>query len=207
MGCQQLLEWAIIEPNLFESIFLVAGNHRHSPWGIAFNESQRLAIEADSTFGEPHLDAGAKGLKAARSIGILSYRHYDAFLQSQQDEDNKIDDFKASSYQIYQGDKLVKRFDAYSYWSLSKTMDSHNIARNRGPAEEVLQKVKARTLVVSISSDWLFPPSEQRFLHQHIPNSDYYEIESFYGHDGFLVEFEKINTIVIGFLKSVIVEQ
>ncbi|MGB0931382.1 MAG: homoserine O-acetyltransferase family protein [Chitinophagales bacterium] len=200
MGCQQLLEWAIIEPNLFESIFLVAGNHRHSPWGIAFNESQRLAIEADSTFGEPRLDAGAKGLKAARSIGILSYRHYEAFLQTQLDENNKVDNFKASSYQAYQGEKLLKRFDAYSYWSLSKTMDSHNIARNRGEASEVLKTVKARTLVVSISSDWLFPPSEQRFLDQHIPNSSYYEIESFYGHDGFLVEFEKINTIVLGFL-------
>ncbi len=202
MGCQQLLEWAIIEPNLFESIFLVAGNHRHSPWGIAFNESQRLAIEADSTFGEPRLDAGAKGLKAARSIGILSYRHYDAFLQSQLDEEDKVDDFKASSYQAYQGEKLLKRFDAYSYWTLSKTMDTHNIARNRGEASEVLTGVKARTLVVSISSDWLFPPSEQQFLHQHIPNSSYFEIESFYGHDGFLVEFEKINTIIAGFLQQ-----
>jgi len=202
MGCQQLLEWAIVEPNLFENIFLVAGNHRHSPWGIAFNESQRLAIEADSTFGEARPDAGAKGLKAARSIGILSYRHYEAFWKTQLDSDDKVDDYKASSYQKYQGDKLVERFDAYSYWVLSKAMDSHNIARNRDDAAKVLQGVKARTLVVSIDSDWLFPPQEQRFLHQHIPNSDYYEIESFYGHDGFLVEFEKINSLVLRFLND-----
>ncbi|MGB1241372.1 MAG: homoserine O-acetyltransferase family protein [Chitinophagales bacterium] len=205
MGCQQLLEWAIMEPSLFENIFLIAGNHRHSPWGIAFNESQRLAIEADSTFGEARPGAGAKGLKAARSIGILSYRHYEAFWKTQLDNDEKMDNYKASSYQIYQGNKLVERFDAYSYWTLSKAMDSHNIARNRGNAVEVLQGIKARALVVSISSDWLFPPQEQRFLHQHIPNSDYYEIESFYGHDGFLVEYEKINSLVVRFLNSVVV--
>ncbi len=202
MGCQQLLEWAIMEPQLFENIFLVAGNHRHSPWGIAFNESQRLAIEADSTFGEAYKNAGAKGLKAARSIGILSYRHYEAFWKTQMDSDDKIDHYKASSYQVHQGKKLVERFDAYSYWTLSKAMDSHNIARNRGEAADVLKGVTARTLILSISSDWLFPPSEQRFLHDHIPNNEYHVIDSFYGHDGFLIEFEKIGGITKGFLEK-----
>lgn len=201
MGGQQLLEWAILEPTLFETIIPMATNAKHSPWGIAFNESQRLALEADATFFEDRLDAGLAGLKAARSIGILSYRNYDTFGKTQAEPYNdKLDGFRASSYQAYQGDKLTKRFNAHSYWQLSKAMDSHNVGRGRGSVEEALGQIQARTLVVGISTDILFPPEEQRFLAEHIPGAEYVEISSPYGHDGFLIEFAVLTGVIREFL-------
>lgn len=202
MGGQQLIEFAIEEPDVFDNILLGATNIQHSPWGIAFNESQRMAIEADQTFGEDSDDAGANGMKAARSIGLLSYRNYNAYGKTQKEDDNtKLENYKACSYQQYQGEKLVKRFNAYSYFMLSKAMDSHNITRGRGDAKEVLQHIKCNTLVLGITSDILYPLSEQQLLAKLIPHSIFVEMESAYGHDGFLVETEQMTKILSAFLK------
>jgi homoserine O-acetyltransferase len=197
LGGQQAMEWAIKQPERFENLFLIATNAFHSPWGIAFNESQRLAIEADPTFNTPSTDGGKNGLKAARSIALLSYRNYNTYNHSQSEDDlNKTENFKAASYQEYQGEKLVKRFNAYSYYYLSKAMDSHNVGRGNLSIEDALSKIEANTQVVSISSDLLFPPIEQSFLSKHIPHSQYYVIDSLFGHDGFLLETEKITEIL-----------
>lgn len=202
LGGQQAMEWAIQEPLRIKRLILIATNARHSPWGIAFNESQRLAISADPTFYDHHPDGGKNGLKAARSMALLSYRNYHTYQVSQQENsDDKTDHFRASSYQDYQGEKLIKRFNAYSYWYLSKAMDSHNVARNRGTIHEVLQRIRATTLVIGIISDLLFPPSEQRFLAENITDASYSEIDSFYGHDGFLIETEILTQEIGAFLK------
>lgn len=202
MGGQQLLEFVIQEPDVFENILLGATNIQHSPWGIAYNESQRLALYADQTFGEEKDDAGAAGLKAARSIGLLSYRNYMAYNKTQKDNDNsKLENFKVCSYQRYQGEKLVKRFNAYSYDILSKAMDNHNITRGRGDAKEVLSAVKCNTLVLGITSDYLYPLEEQQLLASLIPHSLFVEINSDFGHDGFLIENEQISKILRAFLK------
>ena len=207
MGGQQALEWNIQQPDLFENLILLATNARHSPWGIAFNESQRMAIENDSTWQLSTVSAGLKGLKAARSMALLSYRSYFAYNQTQQEiDDNKTDNFKASSYQRYQGEKLIKRFNAFSYYRLSQAMDSHNLGRNRESIEIALRKITANTLVIGINTDFLFPPNEQRFIAKHIENSRFVEIESFYGHDGFLVETDKLTEIIQVFFEQEIVK-
>lgn len=201
LGGQQALEWAAMRPELFGRMVVAATNAFHSPWGVAFNEAQRLAIQADPTWGQPHAQAGQQGLKAARAVAMLSYRNYETYAGAQSDPDEeKIDDFRASSYQRYQGDKLVRRFNAYSYWALSKAMDSHNLGRGRGSAAEVLMGIRARTLVVGISSDVLFPPAEQRFIARHLPGAQYREIPSVYGHDGFLVETAQLAEAIGEFL-------
>jgi len=203
LGGQQVLEWAITEPDLIKNMVLIAGNARHSPWGIAFNESQRLSISADRTFYTGTPDGGKKGLKAARSIALLSYRCYKAYNITQQEEqDDVTDNFRASSYQSYQGDKLVNRFNAYSYWYLTKAMDSHNVGRGRKGIEKALSLIKARTLIIGIKSDVLFPIEEQQYLFQHIAQSAFAEFESFYGHDGFLIETEGLTKIIKSFLKT-----
>lgn len=200
LGGQQALEWAILQPGVFEHMIAVATNAVFSPWGIAFNEAQRLAIEADPTWKDNDPRAGAEGLKAARAIGMLSYRYYETFNQTQAEKDHdRIDEFRAATYQRYQGQKLVNRFNAYSYWRLSKMMDSHNVGRGRAGVKEALQQIAARTLVVGIDTDILFPVSEQRFLAEHIRDSKYEEITSLYGHDGFLIEFEQLDTILKNF--------
>ncbi|QNF32957.1 homoserine O-acetyltransferase [Adhaeribacter swui] len=201
LGGQQAMEWAIQFPDLIENLLIIATNASHSPWGIAFNEAQRLAIRADETYYLNVPDGGRKGLKAARAVALLSYRTYHTYGKTQYETDlNKTDNFKAISYQNYQGEKLVNRFNAYSYVSLSKTMDSHNVGRSRGSIEKALQQIKAKTLVVGISSDLLFPPQEQQYLTEHIPGAIYHEIDSFYGHDGFLIETVKLTQLIETFL-------
>lgn len=202
MGGQQLLEWVIQEPDLFENVLLGATNIRHSPWGIAFNESQRMAIQADQTFGDKDPKAGAAGMGAARSIGLISYRNYNAYGITQKDSTNELlSDFRACSYQRYQGDKLIKRFNAYSYYRLSQAMDNHNIMRGRSDhPEDILSQVKTRALVLGIDSDYLFPVQEQELLAKYIPHSQFVTIDSDYGHDGFLIEFEKISLLLNDFL-------
>ncbi len=203
LGGQQAIEWAIVEPEKINRLIVLASNAKHSPWGIAFNESQRLAIAADPTFYKSILNGGNAGLKAARSFALLSYRNYKTYAVTQADNDHhKRDSFNASSYQNYQGQKLVNRFNAYSYWYLTKAMDSHNVARNRTSLENALGRIQAKTLIIAISSDILFPPEEQRFLYRNIPGAAFAEVESLFGHDGFLIETEALSKIIHLFLKQ-----
>ena len=203
MGGQQVLEWAVMDSGLFENICILASNARHSPWGIAFNEAQRMAIEADPTLYEDSEDAGSRGLEAARAIAMLSYRNYRTYKMSQMEkEPNKLDDFRASSYQRYQGYKLQKRFDVLSYLSLSKAMDSHDLGRGRGSQQEALARISANALVIGIQSDILFPVEEQAFIANHIPRARLELIDSIYGHDGFLIESEAIGRLVRPFLEG-----
>ncbi len=203
MGGQQLLEWAVIAPDFFKHLCLLATNARHSPWGIAFNEAQRMAMKADETLGTNQPEAGRRGLEAARAIAMLSYRHYQTYDQSQGETDkDKLDDYRASSYQRYQGEKLWKRFDPSSYWVLSRAMDSHHIGRGRESLEKALSTIKARTLVIGIDSDILFPVAEQSELAEHIPYSRFEIITSDFGHDGFLTETKTVSLLLNDFLSD-----
>src|SRR5688572_3712079 len=195
LGGQQVLEWAIYQPDVFQHIIPIATNASHSPWGIAFNEAQRMAIEADPTWKENHQRAGVEGLKAARAIGMISYRYYNTYNETQAEKNNEtLEDFRAATYQRYQGQKLANRFNAFTYWGLSTMMDSHNVGRNRPSIADALGKIKARTLVVGIDSDILFPLQEQKFLVDNIPQARLEVMSSLYGHDGFLVEFEQLSS-------------
>lgn len=203
LGGQQVLEWSVQQPRLFENIIVIASNALHSPWGIAFNETQRMAIEQDSTWRLNIDEAGREGMKTARAVALLSYRHYRTYLQTQSEEnDEKTDRFKAASYQQYQGEKLSKRFNAYTYWYLSKAMDSHNVGRNRGGIPAALEKVEANAFLLGITSDLLFPPAEQQFIAKHISNSQFEVIDSSYGHDGFLLEFNHLRSSIRAFYRS-----
>ncbi|OOQ62085.1 homoserine O-acetyltransferase family protein [Mucilaginibacter pedocola] len=203
LGGQQALEWSIVDPQRIKNLILIATNAKHSPWGIAFNESQRLALAADPTFFSNTPDGGSNGLKAARSIALLSYRTYKTYDITQQEDGNDLTgNFKASSYQNYQGQKLVNRYNAYSYYYLTKAMDSHNVGRGRGSVDKALAQVKARTLVIGIKSDVLFPIEEQQYLFRHIPKAAFAELDSFYGHDGFLIETQDLTNIIKSFFKT-----
>jgi homoserine O-acetyltransferase len=204
MGGYQAMEWSIMEKDLIKRLFLLATSPTESAWGIAVHATQRLAIEADATWQQASDTAGQKGLKAARAIGMLTYRNYGIMVQKQTDTDTeKLDHYKAASYINYQGDKLVKRFNAYSYWLLTKAMDSHHIGRGRGGnAETLLQTIRQKTLLVGITSDILCPLEEQRHMQQHLPGSTLVEIDSAYGHDGFMVEVQKISEVLKQWLEG-----
>ena len=199
-GGDQAVEFAYSFTGTIENLVLIASSSRVSAWAIAIHETQRMAMKSDPSFGT--LDGGSDGMKAARAIGMLTYRTSNAFIESQTDENEKTDEFKASSYIQYQGDKFVKRFNALSYYYLTKCLDSHNLGRNRGGEENALRQIRIPTLVIGIASDMLIPTSLQKEMAKHLPNSKYTEIDSKYGHDGFLVETKKLGHEITEFLKS-----
>ncbi len=202
IGGFQCLEWSVMQPDFAEHAAFIATTPRTKPWASAFNESQRMAIEGDSTFGERSDDAGAAGMATARSIALLSYRGGMAYDKTQEDSNPDEASFlrRVLSYQRYQGEKLRRRFNAYSYYRLSQAVDSHNLGRGRGSVEEQLGKIRSKSLVVAITSDILFPPSDHTILVENIPNVEYHLIDSDFGHDGFLVEHEQLNDIILNFL-------
>lgn len=208
LGGQQLVEWAVIYPQRFQHLCLLATNARHSPWGIAFNEAQRMALQADATFGDGTKEGGHKGLATARAIAMLSYRHYQTYEYGQAEtEHDKLDDFRASSYQRYQGEKLWQRFSPESYWILSKAMDAHNVGRNRGGIAQALAKITAKTLVIGVDSDILFPVAEQSELAEHIPGARFEVINSNFGHDGFLTETKAISLLLHDFMQGALTDR
>ncbi|MCH2043944.1 MAG: homoserine O-acetyltransferase [Saprospiraceae bacterium] len=205
-GGHQALEFALESTVPIQHLCLLACSARETAWSIAIHESQRMAMESDPSFYENHAKAGETGIKTARAIGLLSYRTIEAYIRTQTNKDVVLDDFRASSYVRYQGEKLARRFHAHCYWLLSKCLDTHHIGRGRNANDdiaEVLATIQIPTLVIGIDSDMLIPPSEQRFIAQHITNAQYKEISSAFGHDGFLIETEKIANLLKEFcLKS-----
>lgn len=201
IGGFQAVEMALLRPDFARKLVLIATAAAATPWLRAFNESQRMAIEADVTFGEPRADAAMKGLAAARSIALLSYRGGKAYNATQGDsEGDRLDGYRALSYQRYQGEKLCRRFNAYSYHTLTRALDSHDAGRGRGGLSAALAGIGARTLTVAITTDLLFPPEEMEAMSRMIPDCRMEVIESEFGHDGFLVEADKLNALVGPFI-------
>lgn len=199
LGGQVGLEWAYLLGKKLKNAIILASTSKTRPWVIGFNETQRMAIESDCTWGECNEMAGRKGMETARAIAMLTYRHPLDLSSKQADENNKLDDFRAASYLRYQGQKLAKRFNALSYWTLSKTMDSHDLSRNRSCLEDVLSEIEANVLTIGVDSDLLFLPEESQFISQHVKNGTYKEISSTAGHDAFLIEFEQLAYILRSF--------
>ncbi len=202
VGGFQAVEWIASEPRRFGRLVLIATDVKASPWSIAIDETQRMAIKADATWGKPTAEAGAAGLAAARAIGLLSYRGGEGYNLTQQDpeSDTLPDDHRACTYQRHQGDKLVKRFNAYSYMTILDAFDTHDVGRGRGGVDAALRRICCPTMVVGLTTDIIFTPAEQREIARRIPGAVYREISSPLGHDGFLVEHGQLNAILNDFL-------
>ncbi|MBQ2727885.1 MAG: homoserine O-acetyltransferase [Alistipes sp.] len=202
VGGFQAVEWAVMEPSRFEKLILIATAAKASPWTIAIDETQRMAIEADATFGERRADAGMRGMAAARALGLLTYRGSLGYNLTQQDPKEAPAVHRASTYQQYQGEKLCRRYNAYSYVAILNAFDTHDVGRGRRGLEQELAQITAETILVGITSDIIFTPEEMRVLQQQIPESRYYEIDSPFGHDGFLVEHVQLNEILYPFINE-----
>lgn len=199
LGGQVVLEWAYTLGKKLKNAVVLASTSKTSPWVIGLNETQRMAIESDCTWGDLDPNAGKKGLETARAIAMLSYRHPDDLKRKQADPEEKLDGFRSSSYLRYQGQKLAKRFNALSYWTLSKAMDSHDLGRKRGGSGEALASISAKVLSVGVDKDLLFLPSESQFISQKVQRGTYKEIISTAGHDAFLIEFEQLASFLQSF--------
>ncbi len=220
MGGMQVIEWAVMYPDRVRSFISLASCAAASAWQIAWSAVGRTALALDPNWrGGDYYDAPAgegphKGLAVARSIAQITYRsdevfrdRFDRNLVDPLDAFRLWDRFQIESYLDYHGVKLVRRFDANSYLVLNKAMDLHDIGRGRGGLDAAARRVKAPALVVTISSDTLYPPYQQielrDALHRAGRRCDYHVIDSPQGHDGFLLEFDHIAPLVTEFLASI----
>ncbi|MEQ9309587.1 MAG: homoserine O-acetyltransferase [Balneolaceae bacterium] len=196
MGGMIALEFALMDERIKRACIVAMGKS-HSPWAIGISEAQRLALYADPLWNDGFYEKEnppKKGLAAARAMAMLTYRtaiNYEQKFQRELNSEKNI--FEVESYLQYQGQKLVDRFDAITYDRLTRLMDSHDVSKNRGSFKDVLDKLTIPILIMGINSDLLYPTYEQKELAELIPNAKYMEIDSIYGHDAFLIEFEQIN--------------
>lgn len=173
-----------------------------SPWSIAIDETQRMAIKADPTFGQENPQAAMAGMAAARAIGLLTYRGPEGYNETQKDPEDLAPGalHRPVTYQRYQGEKLCRRYNAYSYVTILDAFDTHDAGRGRGGLQKALSRLSMPTAVIGIDTDIIFTPSEMRLLASRIPRAEYYQIASPLGHDGFLTEHELLNKILNPFL-------
>ena len=136
-------------------------------------------------------------MRAARGIALLGYRTIEAYIETQTDLDDVIQDHRASSYIRHQGEKLVNRFYAHCYWHLIRTLDTHHLGRGRGGIEKVLQQLKMKATIIGIDSDRLIPVPQQILLAENMPDATLHILQSPYGHDVFLIETDQINNIFV----------
>jgi len=204
LGGMQVLEWGFLYPDVVQALMPMGASGRHSAWCIGQSEAQRQAIYADRDWNNGWYDPShppARGLSAARMMAMCSYRSFENF-QSRfgREVQNGTGTFKAESYLRHQGKKLVERFDANSYITLTKAMDMHDIGRGRGEYEEVLRSLQIPVEILSINSDILYPKEEQEELARFIPKSRILYLDEPYGHDSFLIDVEKVSRMVRDFL-------
>jgi len=198
-GGYQAYEMAVLDAPAIKHAMFIATAPVMPAFLSATCESQRMAIEADRTYEEAKdIHGGEKGMECARTIALMSYRTPECYQIKQAEQDPEfMFAGRAASYQRHQGEKLVKRgFDAYCYYRLCDLIDSQNLGRGRGGVEKALGQISADCTVVAIKSDLIFPPMVVKPTVQYIPKARYREIESVYGHDGFLLEIDQLIEIL-----------
>ena len=202
LGGMQALEWAVMYPERVGSVVPIGVGGRHSAWCIGISEAQRAAIATDPNWNGGFYSDDAppeQGLAAARMMAVCTYRSWDSFAERFGREEREEDVYQVQSYLRHQGEKINERFDANTYVTLTHAMHTHDLARGRGEYPDVLATIEQPALVVSVSTDALYPPAEQLELAEHMPNAQYKILDSQHGHDGFLIETEKLGEMIARF--------
>jgi len=219
LGGMQAFEWAIMFPDQVDAIVAIASTHALHPQGVAWNAIAREVIMRDPAWhgGRYHdaADAPHDGMGVARMIGHITYLSaaalHDKFgrrLQYGEDLRYTITEpeFEVESYLRHQADSFVKRFDANTYLYMSRALSYFDLAREhgRGSLVDALQAVRARTLLISFSSDWLYPPAGSSDIEQALRELgkpvEFHVIDAPYGHDCFLLEEARQTPIIRRFL-------
>lgn len=217
MGGMQALQWGIAFPDRVDRLIPMATTARQSAQAIAFNEVGRLAIMQDPEWknGGYGPDGGPDvGLAVARMMAHITYLS-DRGMEEKFGRERVLGDsarshfdaeFQVESYLRYQGQSFINRFDANSYLYISKALDRFDLHGPGGTLEETLANMRARVLVVGFSSDWLFPPAQNRAIVHALlrcgKNASYAELETSLGHDSFLVHAPELYALVSRFLSN-----
>ncbi len=213
MGGMLALHWTASYPDSVASVIPIASTYRHSAQQIAFNEVGRQAILADPDFNQGDYYGGRypeRGLAVARMVGHITYMSDDSmrekFGRRRRKVADKSDPFEVESYLRYRGGQFVSRFDANSYLVITRAMDTFDMTAARSSLEECLQDGDTRFLVLSFTSDWLYPSYQSqeivRALRARNRDVAYVELESNYGHDAFLLEAGEQTALIKGFLDN-----
>ena len=217
MGGLQALKWSTLYPDFIKSSIVIATNYRHSAQQIAFHEVGRQSIMSDPDWCEGNYygkTSPKKGLALARMIGHITYmsdKSMDDKFGRKLIDKEKIGydfsmDFQVQNYLKYQGDSFVQRFDANSYLYITKAIDSFDLAEG-GSLKYVLKKVKSSFLVITFTSDWLYPSYQLKELSSALKADDIdvsdIEIKSDYGHDAFLLEQKGQTHLIRHFLNRI----
>lgn len=206
LGGMQALEWALLFPDRVDAIAPIAVSARHSAWCIGLSEAQRQAIYADSRWRGgryPAEDGPEAGLAVARQIAMCTYRSRESIEARFSRDAGESGGFAVEGWLRHHGRTLVDRFDASTYVTLTRAMDTHDVGRGRGGWREALATVRAPALVVSIDTDLLYPPVEQEELAAALPAARLVTLRSPHGHDAFLIEGEATNALVARFRRNV----
>lgn len=218
MGGMQALEWSVRYPEKTKSVIIISAPPVSEAQQIAFHAVGRHAILSDPKFADSKYYPSSgpiNGLAVARMLSHITYLSDDTMKEKfgrklQNSNQFRYDvnkEFSIESYLDYQGEKFVNRFDANSYLYITKAIDYFDISRGYQSLDDALSRVQAKTLVISFTSDWLYPPEKSReivfALARQKKNVSYCNIQSPYGHDSFLIDYKNMAEIVSGFLKHV----
>jgi len=216
IGGMQVLQWGIEFPDFADGLVVIAATSKLSPQAIAFNKIGRHAIMIDPKWnkGNYYSNEVLEGLALARMVAHITYLSDEAmqikFGRKHSNSDEIFDfeeKFEVENYLDHQGYKFIRRFDANSYLYLSKAMDLFDLSRGYSSLEDALSNFKAdKIMIISFNSDWLFPPFYSKemadILKSKGKNVEYLEINSYHGHDSFLIEYEKVNPIIENFINK-----
>jgi homoserine O-acetyltransferase len=220
MGGMQAMEWTVRYPGLVKSAIPIATTSRLSAQGIAFNAVGRNAITSDPCWNHGDYYEGpapSRGLAVARMIGHITYLSEESMhqkfgrrLQKGQDYAYEMEaiDFQVEGYLEYKGQSFVERFDANTYLYITKAMDYFDLAASHGGTlKGAFDQTRAKFLVISFSSDWLFPTWQSKEIVRSMiaagRDVSFLEIKTSAGHDAFLLEAEQITRAMKAFLENV----
>jgi len=208
MGGMQALEWAVNYPEFMDTVAVIAAPAYSSPQAIAYNRVGRQAIMLDPDWkdGEYYGEAAPeKGLAAARALGMITYQSEDS-MEYKFGRRTRKGQFEVENYLDYQGASLVKRFDANSYLYLLRALDLFDISTGYESFESALACIKARVLIVGVSSDILYPLHQQKELAETMRRvgvrTNFAVIDSPHGHDGFLIDVQLLRPILVDFINK-----
>lgn len=212
MGGMQALEWAVTYPGFMDAAIVIAAPGYSAPQAIAYNRVGRQAVMLDPAWrnGEYYGEAGpVRGLAAARALGMITYQSEES-MAYKFGRRTRSGQFEVENYLDYQGESIVKRFDANSYLYLLRALDLFDLGAGYESYEAALSRIDAKVLVVGVSSDILYPPQQQEQLAKTLKSvgvrTDFAIIDSPHGHDGFLIDFHLLRPILAKFINTVLPE-
>ena len=216
MGGMQVLEWLTRYPDVVRSGICIASGPHNGAQAIAFDAVGRHAVQADPAFQNGNYygeDGPVQGLSIARMLGHITYlsdetmrAKFGRTLRGKSEYSYDFgSEFSVETYLDYQGEKFVNRFDANSYLYFTKACDYFDLVAAYGSLDQAFERIQSRVMVLSFSSDWLYPPYQSREMVDSLMRNrkevTYCNIHSNYGHDAFLLEVDAMKGLIAGFLE------